>query len=42
MVELAVLLIAIPVALVVTGVVMRLAARHNHAAERWDYYCARK
>jgi hypothetical protein len=36
------LFIAVPVALVVTWAAMRLAARHNRAAARWDYYCARK
>ena len=36
------LFIAVPVALAVTGVAMRVAARSNRAAARWDYYCTQK
>jgi len=38
----AALVIAVPIALVVTGVAMRMATRHNYAAERWEYYCQGK
>jgi hypothetical protein len=33
------LVVAIPIALAVTRVVMVVAARHNRAAERWEHYC---
>jgi hypothetical protein len=36
------LIIAIPSALAITRVVMTIAARHNRAAERWEYYCRPK
>ena len=41
--ELAVaLIIAVPVALTVTRVVMAVAARANRAAQRWEHYCLMK
>jgi hypothetical protein len=33
------LIIAVPIALAVTRVVMAVAADHNRAVERWEYYC---
>jgi hypothetical protein len=33
------LLIAVPIALGITGVVMRFAARANRMTQRWDHYC---
>jgi hypothetical protein len=38
----AALIIAVPIALAVTGVAMRIAARHNYAVERWEYFCQGK
>jgi hypothetical protein len=41
--ELAVaLVIAVPVAVTITRVVMAVAARANRAAERWEFYCVTK
>lgn len=36
------LIVAVPVALVVTGIAMHRAARANRMAERWDHYCNHK
>ena len=36
------LTIAVPIALVVTWIAMRGAARSNHAVERWEYFCEMK
>jgi hypothetical protein len=36
------LIIAVPVALTITRIVMAAAARANRAAQRWDYYCVMK
>jgi hypothetical protein len=36
------LVIAVPVALGVTKVVMAVAARANRAAERWEHFCVMK
>jgi hypothetical protein len=36
------LVIAVPVALTITRIVMAVAARANRAAQRWDYYCVMK
>jgi hypothetical protein len=36
------LIIAIPSALAITRVMMVVAARHNRAVERWEYYCRLK
>jgi hypothetical protein len=42
-VELAIsLIIAIPIALIITRIAMAVAARHNQAAERWEHYCRLK
>ena len=41
--ELAVaLVIAVPVALTVTRIMMAVAARANRAAQRWEHYCLMK
>ena len=36
------LVIAVPVALAITRIVMAVAARANRAAERWEHYCVMK
>jgi len=33
------LLIAVPIALGITGLAMRFAARANRMTQRWDHYC---
>ena len=41
--ELAVaLVIAVPVALTITRIVMAVAARANRAAQRWEHFCVMK
>ena len=36
------LVVAVPIALGVTKIVMAVAARANRAAERWEYFCVMK
>jgi hypothetical protein len=36
------LVIAFPVSLTITRIVMAVAARANRAAERWEHYCVMK
>lgn len=36
------LVIAIPIAVIITRIVMTATARHNQTAERWEHFCQMK